>query len=211
MRVGIYARVSTTGHGQQVGLQLEELRQIARHRDWQIVGEFVDDGVSGVTVSRPGLDALLDAAKRGKLDLVAVWKIDRLGRSLQHLLQILDELRTLNVGFVSARDAGLDSTSASGTLMLHVLGAFSAYEAAVIKERVIAGVRRAQAKGTHCGRPRVEMDLRPALALLDRGHGLKRISSMLNVSRTTLRERLREAGHWPVHLGVDNPTPDEAR
>lgn len=196
-RTAIYARVSTTNHGQDVGLQLDELRQVAGQRGWSVVGEFIDDGVSGTQASRPALDEMMALARRGKLDLVVVWKLDRLGRSLQHLLHILDELQHLGVGFVSVRDAGLDSTSATGTLLLHLLGAFAAYEAALIKERVVAGVRRAQASGKHCGRPKVEIDLRPAVAMLEKGHGLKATAHSLGVSVTTLRRRLTDAGEWP--------------
>jgi len=186
-------------------MQVEELRQVARQRDWSVVGEYIDEGISGMATSRPALDRMLDAAQRGKLDLVVVWKLDRLGRSLQHLLQILDALQHQNVGFISVRDSGIDTTSATGRLMLHILGAFASYERELIRERVVAGVRRAQAKGQHCGRPVVEMDLRPALALLADGHGLKAISTMLGINRATLRERLRESGQWPRPGRVENP------
>ena len=196
-RTALYARVSTTGHGQDVGLQLDELRQVAQQRGWEVVEEFTDEGISGTATERPALDGMLDAARRGKLDLVVVWKLDRLGRSLQHLLQILDELQHLGVEFVSLRDAGMDTTSASGRLMLHILGAFAAYEAAIIKERVIAGVRRAQANGTHCGRPKVSIDIRPAVAMLEQGRGLKQVAAIIGMSRSTLRRRLEEAGEWP--------------
>jgi len=196
-RAALYARVSTTGHGQDVGLQLDELRAVARQRDWQVVGEFIDEGVSGGEQTRPALDRLLDAARRGQVDLVAVWKLDRLGRSLQHLLQVLDELQHLGVGFVSLRDAGIDTTSATGRLMLHIIGAFATYERALIVERVVAGVRRAQAAGKHCGRPNVEMDVRPALALAREGHSQRAIAEMLGVSRGTLRRRLREVAQNP--------------
>jgi len=191
-RVALYARISTTGHGQDVGLQLDELRQVAAQRGWNIVGEFIDEGISGATTERPGLDAMMKAARLGKLDLVVVWKLDRLGRSLQHLLQLLDELGDLGVGFVSIRDSGIDTTSATGRLMLCLVGAFAAYERELIRERVLAGVRRAQGAGTHCGRPRVEMDLRPALALLDKGHSVRQVSDILGVARGTLRRRLLE-------------------
>ena len=127
-RAALDARVSTIGHGQDVGLQLDELRQVAAKRGWMIVSEDIDDGVSGATVSRPALDEMMEQARRGKLDLVVCWKLDRLGRSLQHLLQILDELQHLGVGFVSIRDSGIDTTSASGRLMLHIVGAFATYE-----------------------------------------------------------------------------------
>lgn len=133
-RTALYARVSTTGHGQDVGLQLDEVHQVAAQRAWNVVAEHVDDGVSRAATSRPALDRLMHAARRGHLDLVVVWKLDRLGRSLQHLLAVLDELQHLGVGFVSIRDAGIDTTSASGRLMLHLLGALAAYERDLIKE-----------------------------------------------------------------------------
>lgn len=196
-RVALYARVSTTGNGQDVGLQLDELRQVAAQRGWKIVGEHIDEGISGSVESRPALDEMMDAARRGKLDLVVVWKLDRLGRSLQHLLQVLDELASLGVGFVAVRDAGIDTTTPQGRLLLQLLGAFAEFERAMIRERVIAGVRRAQANGTHCGRPEVEVDLRPAVAMLGAGYGLKAIASSMGVSRSTLRRRLEEAGEWP--------------
>jgi DNA invertase Pin-like site-specific DNA recombinase len=208
-RAAIYARVSTSNHGQDVGLQLDELRAVAGQRGWHVVGEFVDEGVSGASASRPALDEMMTAARSGKLDIIAVWKLDRLGRSLQHLLGVLDEQMRLGVQFVSLRDSGIDTTSASGRLLLHLLGAFAEFERAMIRERVVAGVRRAQASGKHCGRPRVDLDLRPALALLEKGHGLKRIASMLRVSRTTLRERLTERGYWPRLTGGENPLPGE--
>ena len=196
-RVALYARVSTSD--QSAAMQVEELRQVGQQRGWNIVAEFVDEGFSGTNRDRPALDQMLDAARRGKFDLLAVWKLDRLGRSLQHLIQILDELQHVGVGFVSVRDGAVDTSSSNpqATLMLHILGAFAAYEAAMIRERVVAGVRRAQAKGTHCGRPVVEMDLRPAISMLEAGYGLKAISKSIGVSRATLRRRLEEAGEWP--------------
>lgn len=195
-RAALYARVSTH-NGQDVGLQVEELRQVAGQRGWSIADVYVDEGISGTATERPALDAMMEQARRGQLDIVAVWKLDRLGRSLQHLLQILDELQHHGVGFVSVRDAGIDTTSATGRLMLHILGAFASYERELIRERVVAGVRRAQAKGTHCGRPVVEIDLRPAVSMLEDGYGLKAISTSLGVSRATLRRRLADAGEWP--------------
>ena len=137
----------------------------------------------------------------GKIDVVAVWRLDRFGRSLSHLLTTLDTLAAQGVGFVSLRDPGIDTTTPTGRLLLQLLGAFAEFERALIRERVIAGVRRAQAAGKHCGRPLVELDLRPALAMLDRGHGLKTTAKALGVSRTTLRRRLTEAGEWPRPRG----------
>jgi len=196
-RAAVYARVSTTGQGQDVGLQLEELRQVAQQRGWVIVEEFVDEGVSGAKTSRPGLDRMLAEAQAGRFDVLAVWKLDRLGRSLPHLLQVLDQLTGWGIAFVSVRDVGIDTTTPTGRLLLQLLGAFAEFERSLIRERVIAGVKRAQAAGKHCGRPRVEMDLRPAVALLEQGRGLREVAEILNVNRNTLRRRLREEGLWP--------------
>ncbi|HOI36707.1 MAG TPA: recombinase family protein [Bacillota bacterium] len=197
MRTAMYARVSTRDRGQDVGLQVDELRHVAEQRGWNVVGEYIDEGISGAQESRPALDAMLDDARLGRLDLVVVWKLDRLGRSLQHLLSVLDELTRLGVQFVSVRDAGIDTTSPSGRLMLSMIGAFAEFERALIRERVVAGVRRAQARGTHCGRPFVDIDLRPAVSMIKEGYGLKAISKSIGVSRATLRRRLEEAGEWP--------------
>jgi DNA invertase Pin-like site-specific DNA recombinase len=197
-RVALYARVCTLHRGQDSGLQLDELRAVAAQRGWHIVGEYVDEGVSGTKTSRPGLDRMLADAQTGKVDVVAVWKLDRLGRSLQHVLATLEQLAQPGVSFVSLRDAGLDSTTPAGRLFTAMIGAFAAFERDLIQERVIAGVRRAQAVGKHCGRPRVELDLRPATALLKEGRGLKDVARILKVPRATLRRRLVEAGLWPV-------------
>ncbi len=197
IRAALYARVSTLNHGQDVGLQLDELRQVAAMRGWEPV-VYVDEGVSGKKDSRPGLDRMMADVQAGKVDLVAVWKLDRLGRSLQHTLGLLETFTQHGVEFVSLRDAGLDTTTPAGRLFTAMIAAFAAFEADLIRERVIAGVRRAQAAGKHCGRPRVEMDLRPALALLKEGRSLKETARILGVSRNTLRRRLREAGEWPI-------------
>ena len=196
VRAALYARVSTTGHGQDVGLQLDELRQVAAQRGWEAVA-YIDEGVSGAKDSRPALDRMLVDAREGRLDVVAIWKLDRLARSVRHLLELSDSLNAWGVGLVSIRDAHIDTTTPSGRFTLQILGAVAELERGLVRERVIAGVRRAQAAGKHCGRPKVELDLRPALAMLGQGHGLKTTAKALGVSRATLRRRLVEAGEWP--------------
>ena len=196
-RAALYARVSTIGHGQDVQLQLDELRQVAAQRGWEIAGVYQDEGISGAKTSRPGLDQMMADAQAGRFDVLAVWRLDRLGRDLPHLLQTIDQLAAWGVGFASIRDAGIDTTTPTGRLLLQLLGAFASFERDLIRERVIAGVRRAQAAGKHCGRPKQEIDLRPALALLREGRGLKSTAQILKLSPATLRRRLREAGEWP--------------
>jgi DNA invertase Pin-like site-specific DNA recombinase len=206
-RVALYARVSTTGHGQDVGLQLDELRQVAAQRGWQAV-EYIDDGVSGTKTSRPALDRMLGDAQAGRLDLVVVWKLDRLGRSLQHVLGVLDQLTGHGVGFVSLRDAGLDTTTPAGRLFTSIIAAFAEFERGVIQERVVAGVRRAQAAGKHCGRPKKDTSdkaLVAAKSLLDQGWGWRAVAEATGIHKDTLRRRLRDAG-----MLAQNPTPGEA-
>jgi DNA invertase Pin-like site-specific DNA recombinase len=207
IRAALYARVSTTGHGQDVGLQLDELRQVAAQRGWH-TAEYVDDGVSGTKTSRPALDRMLADAQAGRLDLVVVWKLDRLGRSLQHVLGVLDQLTGHGVGFVSLRDAGLDTTTPAGRLFTAIIAAFAEFERGVIQERVVAGVRRAQAAGKHCGRPRkdtADKALVAAKALLDQGWGWRAVAEATGIQKDTLRRRLRDAG-----MLAQNPTPGEA-
>ena len=192
----IYARVSTSD--QNVEMQVRELRQLAEQRGLEIIETYLDEGISGSATSRPALDRMLADAHAGRFSTLLVWKLDRLGRSLQHLLQVLEQLEASNVGLISARDPGLGVGGGSGQkLMFSLLGAFSEFERNLIRERVVAGIRRAQADGVHCGRPKVEIDLRPALAMIREGHGLRTVSKAMGVSRATLRRRLQEAGEWP--------------
>jgi DNA invertase Pin-like site-specific DNA recombinase len=196
-RVAIYTRVSTVE--QDTAMQEQELRQEAQRRGWQVVGAWTDHGVSGAQERRPGLDELLDRLQHGRgIDVLFVWKLDRLARSVRQLLDITCRLTQLGVGFASLRDPHVDTTTAAGRFSLQILGAVAELERELTRERVVAGVRRAQAAGTHCGRPMVEVDLRPAMAMLEKGHGLKTTALALGVSRSTLRRRLREAGLWPT-------------
>jgi len=202
-RVLIYARVSTTQHGQDVELQLSALRQVAKQRGWVLREEFVDKGVSGSVADRPALDRLMEAARQGQADVVMVWKFDRFARSTTHLLDALEEFRKLGIDFVSVRES-VDTTTPIGKMVFTLLAAIGEFEAELIRERVRAGIERAKAKGVKLGRPRVEFDLRPARALLDQGHSLRATAEMLKVNRNTLRRRLRESGSWPGDAGSES-------
>src|SRR5215472_620021 len=144
-RVALYSRFSTK-HGQDAELQLRELRDYAASRGWMIIGEYVDHGVSGSKACRPALNRLMADAHRRKFDAVLVWKLDRFGRSLQHLVNALAELEARGVAFVSLRD-NLDLSTPSGRLMFQIVGAMAEFERALIQERVRAGLRNARAKG----------------------------------------------------------------
>ena len=103
-RAAIYARVSTKDKGQNPEMQSAELREYCHRRGWTVTGEYVDVGVSGTKTSRPQLDRLMRDARLRRVDVIAVWKLDRFGRSLRHLVEALGELKAVGVAFVSLRD-----------------------------------------------------------------------------------------------------------
>lgn len=151
-RVALYARVSTLDKGQDPELQLGELRSFCASRGWTVSGEYVDRGVSGSKESRPELDRMIAAARKREIDVVLVWKLDRFARSLKHLVTAVADFEALGVEFVSLRDT-IDLTTPAGRLMFQVIGAMAEFERSLIRERVIAGVQRARAKGKRLGRP----------------------------------------------------------
>ena len=191
MRVALYGRVSTVDKGQDVELQLRDLRRYVEARGWISHREYIDEGVSGAKVRRPALEALLDDCRKRRVDVVLVWRLDRLGRSLKHLLMILDELRTLGVAFYSYRE-NLDFTTATGQLMFQLLGAFAEFERQLIRERVKAGLANARAKGKVLGRPRRLVDAERIRELRARGGSLRAIAKAMGVSTTVVRGALRE-------------------
>jgi DNA invertase Pin-like site-specific DNA recombinase len=152
-RVAIYVRVSTDG--QTVENQLAELRQHAERAGWQVVAEYRDEGVSGTKGrdKRPALDAALKGAARREFDVLAAWSVDRLGRSLQDLLGSLGELRGVGCDLYLHRQA-LDTSTPSGNAMFQMLGVFAEFEAAMIRDRVRAGLARAKAAGRVGGGPK---------------------------------------------------------
>jgi len=151
-RVAIYARVSTANNGQDPMVQTRELEEYCQRRGWEVAGGYVDTGVSGTKDSRPQLNRLMADAHQRRFDAILVWKLDRFGRSLRHLVNALAELEALGVAFVSLRD-NLDLTTPAGRLMFQIIGAMAEFERSLIVERVKAGMRNARAKGKRIGRP----------------------------------------------------------
>lgn len=148
-RVALYARVST---GEQTAEnQLLELRRYAEARGWTVAHEYVDHAVSGLKTSRPALDEMMRAARRRQVDLVLVWRLDRLGRSLQHLIELMEELTGLSVSFASMSE-GIDLSTSAGRLQMNLLGAFAQFERERIRERIHLGLDRARKQGKRLGR-----------------------------------------------------------
>ena len=150
-RTAIYLRVSTAD--QTTENQRRELEKVAKRSGWNIVEVYEDAGISGANgrEKRPAFDKLLNDANRREFDLVAAWSVDRLGRSLQHLVAFLGELHALKIGLY-LHQQGLDTTTPAGEAMFQMLGVFSQFERSMIQERVKAGLARARAQGKRLGR-----------------------------------------------------------
>jgi DNA invertase Pin-like site-specific DNA recombinase len=171
-------------------MQLEELREYAARRGWQVVDEYVDEGVSGSKESRPALNRLMIDVHRRHFDIVACWKVDRFGRSLKHLVNALADLDAYGVAFVSLRD-NLDLSTPSGRLMFAVIGAMAEFERELIQERVRSGIKAARARGKRLGRPRQYINMDRVTDLQAAGMSLRKIAAELEVGYGTLRERLQ--------------------
>ena len=184
-RVALYARVSTDK--QTCENQLNELRSIAERMQYIIVDEFIDEGISGATSSRPSLDALMKSATQRRFDMVMCWSIDRLGRSLQNLIEILNELQSLKVDLFFMQQ-GLDTSTSAGRMMFSIFGALAEFERNLIRERVIAGQQRAISQGVKMGRPTKMNDgMKNAIKLLrERGIGIKQIARELKIGIGTV-------------------------
>lgn len=181
-RIG-YARVSTPD--QDMGLQIEALEQAGCSRIFQ-------DVASGAKAERKGLDEALAYLRPG--DILVVWKIDRLGRSLAHLVKVVEDLRERGIGFLSLTDPGMDTTTASGALIFHIFGALAAFERELIRERTRAGLAVAAARGRRGGRKPVvtpELLERAKALMAERGLTVRGAARALKIGKTTLYEALR--------------------
>ncbi len=193
MRIALYARVSTTDQHPEV--QLHALREYTRARGLEVVEEFVDQGVSGAKDRRPALDRLLKDAQRRRFDLVACVKLDRLARSVRHLTTLAAEFEALGIGLV-VLDQAIDTTTPSGRLLFHVLGAIAEFERDLIRERTAAGMRAARRRGKRIGRPRA-ITGSASFALergLAEGRSIRFIAGDLGVSRATVAAEVRRLG-----------------
>jgi DNA invertase Pin-like site-specific DNA recombinase len=155
MRVGIYARVSTSDKNQNPETQILPLREFCQTQGWTIAGEFVDKASATDLRGRREWHKLLDAAAKRKLDLGFVWKLDRAFRSVAHASTTLQDLKRWGVGLRSYTEPWADTTSAQGELVFNLLATFAQFERSLIAERVRAGMARAKKQGRHVGRPSI--------------------------------------------------------
>ena len=201
-RAAIYVRVSTDK--QTVENQLRDLRQIAERRDWEVVKEYQDAGISSSKGrdGRPGLDEMLKDAQRRRFDVVMAWAIDRLGRSLIDLLGTIQALEACGVDLYLDQQA-IDTTTPAGKLMFQVTRAFAEFERSMIRQRVRAGLKRAVERGATLGRPKIGRDVEERIqSKLRAGKGILKVARELGLGTSTVQRIAREMG--PLGLARRN-------
>src|ERR1700751_2123190 len=189
-RVGIYLRVSTDGQTTQN--QRRELEAVAARSGWEGVGFYEDAGISGSNgrEKRPGFDRLLNDATARKINMIAAWSVDRLGRSLQHLVGFLNELQALHCKLYLHQQS-IDTTTPSGRAMFQMCGVFAEFERAMIVERVNSGLARAKAKGVRLGRKPVKPAVEQRIhALRAEGMGILKIGRTVGVGTSVVQRVL---------------------
>jgi len=176
-----YRRVST--NGQELALQLDALKKAGCKKDL-----IYTDKVSGTKAKRPGLDACINELKKG--DTLLVWRLDRLGRSMSHLVELVEELHQKGVGFRSICDGGIDTTTASGELVFHIFSSLAQFERKLLQERTRAGLAAARARGYVGGRRPIQSDnpkVKTAKTMIkDKSMSIADICSSIGISRATL-------------------------
>lgn len=183
-RVALYARVSTLNHGQDPEVQLHELRAYCERRGFEIVGEYVDKGISGSREQRPDLDKLMAVCRKRLVDAVVVYRYDRFARSLRQLVNALEEFNSLAIDFVSLHE-GVDTSSPNGRLFFGIFASIAQFEKELIRDRVRSGLAAAKAKGKRIGRPRVAVDVRRIASLRHQGLSWAEITRETGISKGT--------------------------
>lgn len=182
MKIG-YARVSTKD--QNLDLQLDALKAVGCER-------IFEDKISGSRTERDGLSQTMQSLHSG--DTLVVWKLDRLGRSLQHLIAVINDLRERGIFFKSLKE-NLDTSSSTGKLIFHIFGALAEFERDIIQERTMAGLHAARSRGRIGGRPKVMNAKKLKLAktlMADNSRSVREICEILGVSKATLYRYLKE-------------------
>ena len=179
MITAIYARVSTDD--QTTDNQVFELETVAKRMGWDI-GEVYTDIISGAKSNRPELDRLMESVIRKEVDIIMVWSVDRLGRSLQHLTTLLSDIHSKGVDLY-LHQQGIDTTTPSGKMMFQMCGVFAEFERSMVQERVKAGLERARANGKRLGRPPVPpIQIEKMRKLRNEGMTLTAIAKRVGVS-----------------------------
>jgi DNA invertase Pin-like site-specific DNA recombinase len=188
-RAALYCRISTAD--QHLETQLLDLRELAKQKRLQIVCEYTDV-ISGSKSKRPGLDQLMTDARRHRFDVVLVAAFDRIARNVRHFLEVLDELNSLQIEFVSKRE-NIDTGGPLGRAMVVIVGAISELERSLIVERVRAGMRRAKSEGRRIGRAPLDIDRTQVVADRRSGMSLTEVAKKYRISRGTVCRLVNES------------------
>jgi DNA invertase Pin-like site-specific DNA recombinase len=189
-KCALYARVSTVE--QRVQSQVYDLRQLAQQRGFEVVAEYIDEGISGTKARRPGLDALMTDARKRKFSVVLVAAFDRMARSTKHFLQVIDEFDSLGIEFVSRRE-NVDTSGPMGRLFLTLIGSIAELESELIRERIRAGMRRRRLEGYRLGRQPLDVDREAIVADRLSGMSLTQTAKKYRVSRASVIRFVRNA------------------
>jgi DNA invertase Pin-like site-specific DNA recombinase len=186
----IYVRVSTPD--QHVESQLYDLRELAAQRGFEVVHEYEDRGVCGKKARRPGLDLLMADARRKKFSVVLVAAFDRIARSTKNFLQVVDELDSLGIEFVSRRE-GVATGDAMGRLFVTIISAIAELERSLVVERVRSGMRRARLEGRQIGRSRLDVNREQIVVDRRSGMSLTQVAKKHGISRASVCRLMKEA------------------
>jgi DNA invertase Pin-like site-specific DNA recombinase len=200
MKVAIYGRVSTAE--QNAAMQIEELRAYCIRRQWEIVEEFIDAGVSGSKESPPALNRLLADAKRRRFDTVLVYRYDRFARSLRQLVNALAEFDALGIHFVSLHE-GVDTSTPNGRLVFGIFASIAEFERELIRGRVRSGLAAARTRGKRLGRPRHIVDAARITRLRSQGCTVREIADELGYSRSLVHKTLANGERIRVASAAD--------
>jgi DNA invertase Pin-like site-specific DNA recombinase len=200
-KAAVYVRVSTPD--QHVESQLYDLRELAAQRGFEVVHEYADRGVCGQKARRPALDALMADARRKKFSIVLVAAFDRIARSTRNFLQIIDELDSLGLEFISRRE-GVATGGPMGRLFVTIISAIAELERSLVVERVKSGMRRARLEGRQIGRARLDVDREQIVIDRRSGLSLTLVAKRHNISRASVCRLMNEANR--VVIGAGMPT-----
>jgi DNA invertase Pin-like site-specific DNA recombinase len=189
-KAAIYARISTPD--QHLNTQLYDLRKLAAQRGFEITREYCDQGISGSKARRPGLDSMMNDARRGEFSIVLVSAFDRIARSTKNFLEIVDELGSVNIEFVSAREA-IDTSGPMGRMFLTMVGSIAELERSLIVERIKAGMRRAKMEGRTLGRAPLSVDRNALVRDRLAGMSLTDVAKKYRISRASVVRVVRQA------------------
>ena len=189
MKVAIYARVSTKD--QNINTQLELCRKHCEAHKYDIFDEYIDIGESCKKQSRPAFDEMLKWLRRYRFHAVCVYKIDRIGRSLPHLVNLFEEFKKKSVHFMSVSQ-NIDTTTAEGRMFMNMMMVLAQYEREMTVDRVKAGIQRARKEGKQIGRPKTGINGYEVIRLKNQGYSLRKIAEKLGSSLGTIQRCIKK-------------------